>query len=103
MTQESILSALIVGGAAIVGALIGGLFPWLTQRDQARLARAEKRVARLEEEVRARMDGEEAAVAWIAELRGRGEIGDGLKRQLRDRGQQIANRRPKMSPSDLSG
>lgn len=99
--EKEILSAVIAAGAAISGAVLGGLFPWLTQRDEKARDRAAKRIERLEKEVRARIALEKAAVEWIVELRDKGEEGTGVKRELRSRAQEKTGLRPKMAESDL--
>jgi len=99
--DTNILAAIIAGSAAIAGAALGGLFPWLSQRDQKARERATKRIERLEKEVRARIALEKAAVEWIVELRGHGEQGAGVQRELRQRAQDKTGLRPRMSYSDL--
>jgi len=99
--DTNIFAAIIAGSAAIAGAAVGGLFPWLSQRDQKARERATKRIERLEKEVRARIALEKAAVEWIVELRGQGEQGAGVQRELRQRAQDKTGLRPKMSDSDL--
>ena len=99
--DTNILAAIIAGSAAIAGAAVGGLFPWLSQRDQKARERATKRIERLEKEVRARIALEKAAVEWIVELRRKGEQGAGVQRELRQRAQDKTGLRPRMSDSDL--
>ena len=99
--DTNILAAIIAGSAAIAGAAVGGLFPSLSQRDQNARKRATKRLERLENEVRARIALEKAAVEWIVELRGKGEQGAGVQRELRQRAQDKTGLRPKMSDSHL--
>lgn len=99
--DTNIFAAIIAGGAAIAGAAVGGLFPWLSQRDQKARERAAKRIERLENEVRARIALEKAAVEWIVDLRGKDEQGEGVKRELRQRVQDKTGLRPKMYESQL--
>lgn len=99
--DTNILAAIIAGCAAIAGAAVGGLFPWLSQRDQKARERATKRIERLENEVRARIALEKAAIEWIVELRGKVEQGAGVQRELRQRAQDKTGLRPKMSESQL--
>ena len=98
-----ILAALIAGIAAVSGAALGGLFPWLTQRDQKARERDSKWISKLENELRARIALEEDAVAWIVELQNKGEKGARVKVQLRDRTEARTALRPEMSWSDLRG
>jgi hypothetical protein len=100
--ENEILSAIIAAVAAISGAVFGGLFPWLTQRDKKVRDRATRKIERFKKEVRARIALEKAAVEWIVELRGKGEEGTGVKRELRARAQEKTGLRPKLSESDLS-
>jgi hypothetical protein len=99
--DSNLLAAIVAGGAAIAGAAIGGLFPWLSQRDQKARERDAKRIKRLENEVRARIALEKAAIDWIVELRGMEEQGAGVQRTLRRRAQEKTGLRPKMSDSQL--
>lgn len=99
--DTSILSAVITGGAVVVGAVAGSLIALLAQRDQKARERAAKRIELLEKEVRARIALEKAAVEWIVELRGKGEQGAGVQRELRQRAQDKTGLRPKMSESQL--
>jgi hypothetical protein len=99
--DANILSAIIAGGAAIAGAVVGGVFPWLSQRDKKERERAAKRIERLKEEVRARIALEKAAIDWILELKGSVQQGAGVQRELRNRAQDKTGLRPKMAESDL--
>ena len=83
--EPNILAATIAGVSAIAGAAVGGVFPWLSQRDHKARERAAKRIERLENEVRARIALEKAAIEWIVELRGKDEQGAGVQRELRQR------------------
>jgi len=42
--DSNILAAIIVGVAAIAGAAVGGIFPWLSQRDQKARERDARRI-----------------------------------------------------------
>jgi hypothetical protein len=99
--DPNILAATIAGVSAIAGAAVGGVFPWLSQRDQKARERAAQRIERLENEVRARIALEKAAIEWIVELRGKDEQGAGVQRELRQRAQDKTGLRPKMSESQL--
>jgi hypothetical protein len=96
-----IVTAIIAATSAVAGAVLGGLFPWLAQRDKKARDRDSKRIAMLEKEVRARIGLEEAAVEWIVDLKKTGEKGIGVKRELRSRAQQKTGLRPKMLERDL--
>jgi hypothetical protein len=99
--ETEVVTAISAAIAAVAGALLGGLFPWLTQRNTEVRIRQAMRIERLEKEVRARIALEKAAVDWLVELRNKGEEGAGVKRELRNRAQQRTGLRPKMSESDF--
>jgi hypothetical protein len=73
-----IVTAIIAATSAVAGAVLGGLFPWLAQRDKKARDRDSKRIAMLEKEVRARIGLEEAAVEWIVDLKKQARKGLGL-------------------------
>ena len=100
MTTE-VITAIIAATAAVVGASLGALLTWLTQRDQKARERDSDRIAALKNEVLARIELEEAAVEWIVDLKNTGEKGVGVKRALRDRVEEKTGLRPKMSKAQL--
>jgi hypothetical protein len=73
--ETEVVTAISAAIAAVAGALLGGLFPWLTQRNTEVRIRQAMRIERLEKEVRARIALEKAAVDWLVELRNKGEEG----------------------------
>lgn len=99
--EKEVVASIIAGSAGVAGAIVGGLFSWLLQRDTKAREGDRKRIEKLRKEVRARIALEKAAVKWIAELKNIEGEGVGVKRELRDRTQQQSGLRPILSESHL--
>jgi hypothetical protein len=94
------LTALLGYLTTLLVAAGGWSFAYLMQRDAKRRRRLERKVARLENEVRARLALEKAACEWISELVNKTPRAPQLK--LRNRAQERFGLRPKLADSDLS-
>ena len=98
--EKEILVAMIAAAGALAGAGLGSLSTWLVHRGTWRYARQEVQIARLKEEMCARMALEEEATVWIAELARTSSTA--AKIQLRDRTSSKWDRRPSMRPSEIN-
>ncbi|MEZ5954032.1 MAG: hypothetical protein R3C13_06950 [Hyphomonas sp.] len=104
--QTEVIVAIVGAITTFLVAVGGWVFAWILNRDTKRRTELERENERLKaktrslsDEVRARMDMEDTAVEWIAELEGLTQRQ--AKLQLRDKAEGIAGRRPRMSPSTL--
>ena len=99
--MSEVMQVSILGSSVTLLVAIGGwIFAYLMQREAKRFARQERKIKKLEEEVRARIALEKAACAWLAELTSR--TADAVKLDLRRKTQERSGMRPKMSESDLT-
>ena len=90
----------IVGSATAVAVAIGGwVFGWMMQRDAKKHERQRSRIARLSDEVRARIEVEKVACEWLAGLEGKSP--QSVMLEARKRAEERSGLRPQMSPSDL--
>jgi hypothetical protein len=90
----------IFGSVTTLAVAIGGwAFAWAMQRDAKKRERQQKRIAKLEDEVRARMAEEKSASEWIAELTNK--TFQAAMLELRSRTEKTSGLRPQMFPSDL--
>lgn len=79
---------------------IGGwVYGWAMHRDANTRDRLRKRVSKLEDEVRARIEVENSANEWIAELTKKTPQGAML--EVRKRAEENSGLRPKLTPRDL--
>lgn len=99
--MEAGVTAALIGAVTTGVVAIGGwAFAWGMQRETKARDRLRKRVAKLEQEVRARMAVEEAANDLIAELTQKPR--KAIMLQVRDRAHEASGLRPEMSPSELT-
>lgn len=78
----------------------GWVFAYLMQRGAKRRASLERKLTRLEDEVRARIALEKAACEWLSEKTQKTPLA--VKLELRKRAQERSGLRPKLAESDLS-
>lgn len=92
--------ALISSAATLLAALGGWLFAYRLNNQSKQLARREKRIAKLEQEVRARIALEKTACVWL------GELGSKTPRAIqlepRNRTQARTGLRPRFTPDDVA-
>lgn len=98
--NETMLTALLGYLTTLLVAAGGWMFAYLMQRDAKRRARLERKLSRLEDEVRARIALEKAACEWLGELSTK--TPHAAKLELRKRAQERSGLRPKMAESDLT-
>ena len=98
--SETLLVAAAGYLVTLLVAIGGWVFGYRMHSEARRLARLEKKVNRLQLEVRARIALEKSACNWVSELTGR--TPEAVKRDLRSRGRELSGLRPKMSDGDLT-
>jgi hypothetical protein len=98
MDKEEVL--VIIGSATTVAVAIGGwIFSWAMQRDAKTRDRLQKRVAKFEQEVLARIEVEKSASEWIAELSNLTPRAAML--EARKRAEEKSGLRPRLSPNEV--
>jgi len=97
--QSEIVIALITSTATLLVSTGGWVFAFFMQRRSQNLAKLERRIGRLENEVRARIAMERVACQWISELQK--TTFAQAQRQVRSRAFEQTGLRAKMSPSQI--
>lgn len=97
--NENLLLALLGQIVTLFIAIGGWVFAYRMHNNSKRIQVLEKKIVKLENEVRSRIALEKSACDWLAEVCDRSS--DAIKRELRTRTQKQSGLRPKMSPSDL--
>lgn len=105
--SPEITAALIGLAGAVIGALIISIQNWLSGREAKRIRQLEAevkrktdRIEKLEREVHARIDYEDAAIEWVAQHEGK--TGPAIKPKLRERARNIRGLKLSMSRGDLA-
>jgi hypothetical protein len=98
--SNEVLVAIVSGMTTLSIAVAGWVFAYNLQYSSARFQRLQKRVSRLETEVRARIGHERTACDWIGQLLDKSP--ESVKRDLRARTHARTGTRPRMAESDLS-
>ena len=78
--SEASKVALIGSSITMLVAIGGWIFSYLLQRDAKRTVQNERKITRLEDEIRARIALEKAACEWVAELTSR--TSEAVKREI---------------------
>jgi len=98
--SSEVLVTLVGGITTLSVAATGWVFAYRLQCSAARFQRLQKRIARLETEVRARIGHEMTACDWLGQLLDKTAVS--VKRDLRARTHARIGTRPRMAESDLS-
>ena len=98
--SNEVLVAIIGGITTLSVAVAGWVFAYRLQCSSARFQRLQKRISRLETEVRARIGHERTACDWLGQLLDKSP--ESVKRDLRARTYARIGTRPRMAESDLS-
>lgn len=95
--EKEVLVA-IIGSITTVGVAAGGwMFAWYVQKESKRREREVELIERLRKEVLARIELEEDAIKWLAELTQRPQ--NAVKLEVRERAEKRTDQRPTMSKS----
>lgn len=97
--NENITVALIASGAALLVAIGGWIVTYWLNRQGKKLDRQQRRIVKLEQDMRAHIAIEKEACAWLSEVNGRTEQAN--LPELRKRNFARTGLRPKLSLSDI--
>lgn len=97
---ETLLVSLFSNIVTLLVAVGGWVFGYLMHADGKRRVQLERKISRLEDEVRARIALEKTACDWLSTLTKRSLRS--VQLELRQRAQERSGLRPKLADSDLS-
>lgn len=98
--SSEVLVAIVGNTTTLLVAATGWVFAYRLQCSAAKFQRMQRRIARLETEVRARIGHEKTACDWLSQLLDK--TPESVKRDLRARTHARIGSRPRMAESDLS-
>ena len=97
---EALWVALISSTATLLAAVGGWFFAYRLNSQSKQLAQREKRIVKLEQEVRARIALEKMACEWLGELENK--TPRAIQLELRNRTQAQTGLRPRLAPADVA-